>query len=572
MKPLCSYPWNYLLIGRHQYGPCCNYLIQETSRPSTRADIMALYHSPAMRELRRRLAAGDVAGTPCQACISLGRQQREFPFFELSRPGGDACLAPSAEAFAQGREAFDETPLVLNLLTSMRCNLRCIMCQPAKPDHDREGLDAAALLNALDEVGWERIREISVAGGEPLLTSDAMLVLERLAALGSRTLKLNLFTNGLLLHKRLDLLRRMGLLQLRLSVDSVGETYERIRVGGRWERIAENLRLTSELMHSRRHMAVELVSAVMRSSLPGMADLVRLADELDFDVNFAMCRDNYLEENIFTFPHLLRGLDWEGDFDRAEAACERSLPRRAITLETLRSLRTVLGRNRDRSFAAVSSPSVVARDGFLADALHDAFVGEDYVLFGTTTELLNALSQHRPPERLRAVYDFTSHAGDYLGVPLFPAEELRGHSGNVLVVCATQDEARYLGFLRESAPQATVRLTPFWDARAAGAMRELARGLAGRRLVGFGTGGAAARLLDDSPLGGLEFAAFSDNNAARWGGEFRGRPVLAPADIPQAAGDVLILSQAYAMQIAQGLRALHGRALTLHCPFPGVRG
>ncbi|EPR41662.1 Radical SAM domain protein [Desulfovibrio sp. X2] len=562
MRPICAFPWHYLLLGHNVFGPCCSLLFQPEGLDISQDGIMELYHGAKMRELRARLAGRDIAGTPCEACVRGGGHMPDFPAFE-GRGATPAAHEASRRAFEAGEADFAAPPRVYNLMTSLRCNLRCVMCYPSKPDHDRDGIDASALLDALDRLGWENVAEMIIAGGEPFLTRDALAVIAA-AAEAPRGPALRVYTNGLLLHAQRELLERLEKIHLMLSLEATGEDYGKIRVGGSWNRLLANLRMVSEMAREKPGWQVTTVSVIMRSSLPHLAGIVNLARELGFTPSFGTCRDNYLDENIFAFPHLLEGSGWKEHLDAAVAACGDDFPAAAAHLAEAGE---TLARNLAQKTYTMSSAAMGESDEALADWLGAAFDGEPYVVFGTDTSLLGALTMRPEQKHLQAVYDFTEFPGSYCGHALRRAEDIAGYTGNVLVCAPTNLQAKYADVLARSAPQASVRFRPFWWGRTQRRIDALVDELGERPVVGFGTGGAAARILADSRLGELHFAAFADNDKSSWGKEFLGRPVINPADIGRHAGDVVILSKAYQESIRRQLVKEQGPELKIHCIF-----
>jgi radical SAM protein with 4Fe4S-binding SPASM domain len=87
-----------------------------------------------------------------------------------------------------------------------------------------------------------------------------------------------------------------GMAELSISVDSADPAvYERIRVGARFARVEENVQL---LMHARRRAAsarpdVRLVAVLMRQTLDGLPQLVRLARRWSIERLFVqhLCHD-----------------------------------------------------------------------------------------------------------------------------------------------------------------------------------------------------------------------------------------------------------------------------------------
>lgn len=564
MQPLCSFPWHYLLFGNNVFGPCCNYLFKHDKLRLTRDTVLELYHGADMRTLRSRLARHDIANTPCEQCLKNHGNMPEFPEFDAHPPLRAAARAVSEHAFAQASPEFDAPPLVYNLMTSLRCNLRCIMCYAEKPDHDRDGIDASSLLHALGDFGWDTVAELVLAGGEPFLTHDALRIIEAVASLPQAKPALRIYTNGLLLHKHQDLLARIDNLHLMVSFEATGADYEKIRVGGKWTRLLSNLRLISSLAGTKPDWRVTTTAVVMRSSLPHLAELVDLSRDLGFHITFGICRDNYIDENIFSFPHLLQDMPWQHFFDAAIRACGETFPETAAQLATLRQ---TLGENLVHGTVTMNSPAVASHDACLARQLDQPFGREQYVIFGTRTDLLSSLATHPVHDRLRGIYDFTAFSGKYCGYPLLPAQQLQDFSGNILVCSNTNHHGAHHEFLQTIAPDASVKFLFFWSDATDRLIDALVATLGNKPVVGFGTGGAASHLLAESRLQELSFVAFADNNPKAWGKSFLDRPVIRPQDILESSHDVVILSEAYQESIRKGLISQYGSTLHIHCIY-----
>lgn len=110
----------------------------------------------------------------------------------------------------------------LRLGLTERCNLRCVYCMPA------EGVALTPTQQMLSTGEIERlarvfagagVEKVRLTGGEPLARKDAVEVAERLGRLGLRSLAMT--TNGLLLEDRLPALRRAGLTDLTVSLDTL---------------------------------------------------------------------------------------------------------------------------------------------------------------------------------------------------------------------------------------------------------------------------------------------------------------------------------------------------------------
>lgn len=149
--------------------------------------------------------------------------------------GGSAGARQSADA-VPGVSGGPGDPLVdrfgrvhrdLRISLTDRCSLRCTYCMP---EQGNEWLARSSILT-LDEI--ERVARVAAAsgistfrltGGEPLLRTDIVEVVRRLAAIrGSdgRPVDLAMTTNGIRLAELIEPLRAAGLRRLNISIDTL---------------------------------------------------------------------------------------------------------------------------------------------------------------------------------------------------------------------------------------------------------------------------------------------------------------------------------------------------------------
>jgi cyclic pyranopterin phosphate synthase len=137
----------------------------------------------------------------------------------------------------------------LRISVTDRCNFRCPYCMPAEIFGERYRFLPKPELLSFEEIerlarifvgfGVEKIR---ITGGEPLLRHQLPKLLERLAGIeGVRDLTLT--TNGFLLGKRAQDLRRAGLHRVTVSLDSHDDaTFARMNGRGHGtERVLEGI-------------------------------------------------------------------------------------------------------------------------------------------------------------------------------------------------------------------------------------------------------------------------------------------------------------------------------------------
>lgn len=167
------------------------------------------------------------------------------------------------------------------------CNLACRMCTvPQRPDG---GDVSQGALPFEDFVRWldqlEGIEELQLQGlGEPMLNRSFFEMIEYATARGIRVTSNTNLT--LLTPTRARRCVTSGLAALSVSIDgATRETYEAIRINGRFDRFVRNL---GRLMAARAEASsptphVRLVLVLMRQNLSELPAMVRLAAEHGVD-------------------------------------------------------------------------------------------------------------------------------------------------------------------------------------------------------------------------------------------------------------------------------------------------
>jgi cyclic pyranopterin phosphate synthase len=137
------------------------------------------------------------------------------------------------------RDGFGREIDYLRISLTDHCNLRCVYCMPTA---GLSFLPSADLLTAREihlvaeaavSIGFRKIR---LTGGEPLLRADVVEIVARLTTIdGLRDLAIT--TNGVLLPKLAQPLRRAGLRRLNVHLDSLDP--DRLARVMRWGTLAE---------------------------------------------------------------------------------------------------------------------------------------------------------------------------------------------------------------------------------------------------------------------------------------------------------------------------------------------
>ena len=163
-------------------------------------------------------------------------------------------------------------PYMAELDVTYRCNCRCKMCQRWQ-DSRKEGLSLAEYHRLAEVFRDLGVYQVSLAGGEPLLREDIFDIISGFAAQG---MSVNLCTNGTLLEKYVDPLRRSGASCVTVSVDgATADSHESIRgTRGDYAKIERGIRrLVAHPFQSRPMVRVRMtVSNVNVQEMHGYYD------------------------------------------------------------------------------------------------------------------------------------------------------------------------------------------------------------------------------------------------------------------------------------------------------------
>lgn len=316
---ICTNPWTTLRlqpIGRH--APCCVASFMEPQKyPTMKEDIMELFNSEAMINLRRMIVNGRCAETPCAHCV--GNQNFGKPdFSHLNQSSQNVKRA--AEAYFNKKIVLDYAPLIISASLSTRCNLKCVMCSQARNSKDLIqktdcNYPAQGLLDFFDSSSFAGTEIFAISGGECFFTRDGLQIIKYIVEKRPQQMQFKVTTNGTLLNNYIDELVNIPNFNLEISVDGYGESYEHIRKGAKWKSVRDNI-LEFDRKRKKENSHIHLVTLLMRSSI---CDLPRLVEELMQHVDLIdtiHIEGEFLFENVFLFPSLLEDLPWNAALQR----------------------------------------------------------------------------------------------------------------------------------------------------------------------------------------------------------------------------------------------------------------
>jgi len=124
-----------------------------------------------------------------------------------------------------------------------RCNLRCIYCMPEEGVEQIDHTDILSYEEIVRIIGVASglgVRKIRITGGEPLARKDIQSLIRQVKELGVID-DLSLTTNGVLLERYADDLKRAGLDRVNVSLDSLKEDLYRKMTGGDFKTVMKGI-------------------------------------------------------------------------------------------------------------------------------------------------------------------------------------------------------------------------------------------------------------------------------------------------------------------------------------------
>ena len=173
-------------------------------------------------------------------------------------------------------------PVTLDIEPNNTCNFRCPHCQVPYWNKESYYLNEENFVKILDQ--FPNLVSVKLQGmGEPLLNRD----LVKLLRIGEgRGIQMNFITNGSICSEQLaEELAHLDNTQITFSLDGASaEVFEKIRAGGRFDRVVENIRLLSRTRGSRKRPKLACWTVVTKHNIHELSRIVRLAKELGLDM------------------------------------------------------------------------------------------------------------------------------------------------------------------------------------------------------------------------------------------------------------------------------------------------
>lgn len=259
-------------------------------------NIDEMWNSNALQFIRKNIYNFEWQNICNEACPHVSYFTSNNKYVKFSELEKNESLSPEIINDIKKRETVvSSTPAIYNFSNSNVCNLNCLMCTK-----DSIADDQTVIFKTIEDVTnhIQSAKRIILSGnGDPFARPDTMKLLTD-PSWQNVILKFDLITNALLLPRYWDKVKHNNFGSLLISMDgATKETYERIRIGGKWEKILESLNLVKE--NIRRFESVTINMTVMKSNYKEIPKFIELAKYFGFYVSFQRVRGSFGNENIF---------------------------------------------------------------------------------------------------------------------------------------------------------------------------------------------------------------------------------------------------------------------------------
>ncbi len=165
----------------------------------------------------------------------------------------------------------------LRVSVTDRCNLRCQYCMPAEGISLKKHEDILELeeIAKIAEVGKKLgIKKIRLTGGEPLVRLDIEDLISSLNKIGFEDISMT--TNGVLLSKKADKLKKAGLDRVNISLDTLDEKkYEEITRRDHFKDVMEGINTALEYNFSPVKLNVVVINGFNDKEVLNFAKLTK---------------------------------------------------------------------------------------------------------------------------------------------------------------------------------------------------------------------------------------------------------------------------------------------------------
>jgi cyclic pyranopterin phosphate synthase len=171
----------------------------------------------------------------------------------------------------------------LRISLTDHCNFRCSYCMPVE---EMEWMPQSKLMSKEEILSLAEtfvslgVKKIRLTGGEPLVRKEFPEILERLSVF---PVELTLTTNGILIHKQIEALKKAGVRSVNVSLDTLNrEKFHKLTRRDQFEQVWENI-----LLLLKEGFRVKVNAVALHGMIEDeICDFIQVTEKLPLHVRF----------------------------------------------------------------------------------------------------------------------------------------------------------------------------------------------------------------------------------------------------------------------------------------------
>lgn len=191
-------------------------------------------------------------------------------------------------------------PVFVILCVTNRCNIKCIYCYEECFERPKRDFTTEELLSLIDELSEMGTKYISLNGGEALLREDIEVIVDKI---NGNNIFCNLSTNGLLITKRLDVIKKLD--SLAISIDGNKHSNDLNRGVGTYDKIIKafeslnanriNFHTNTVITKNNKNAVEEIMDLALKYGFKAQFSVLRREDSPDKELSLD---DNQIKEIV----------------------------------------------------------------------------------------------------------------------------------------------------------------------------------------------------------------------------------------------------------------------------------
>ncbi len=218
------------------------------------------------------------------------------------------------------KDKYDRQIDYLRISITDKCNLKCVYCMPSKGMkyfREDEVLTDEEIIRFVRIARKHGVRKIRITGGEPLVKKNIIDLITSLKETGIHDLSLT--TNGIMLSKMAEDLKKAGLNRVNISLDTMyAEKYKGITRGGNIDLVWDSIREAERVGLSPVKINMVPVRGLNDDEIPSFASLTL---ENNYHIRFiefmpAVCNGGWEKEKSVASSEILEKISGLGKIEQ----------------------------------------------------------------------------------------------------------------------------------------------------------------------------------------------------------------------------------------------------------------